>query len=363
MADAVGATGGPLGSVTGAGMFGDAAQTAVALRSGGAGSVATDVTTDGLDLLGALMDPLGSLATAGVGWLIEHVRFLHEGLDMLAGNPDEVTRQAGSWEDIASDTQRSSQEYESKAASLGTTWTSAAGQAYQHAAHNYAELLRGASGASTAAAHAMRVGGALVGVERGAIKDAIAVFVGELIRDALVALASSWCTFGGSVAAFIGDAVARAGALAARIARRIAKLAERLGELARKLGHAGTKLAEAAQKASKSMENTADDLTHGARSAGETLRQALTPTASPVPIDLRHIGETRQALRQRYQHALRSAYPGTVYSRLRALSEPEEAVETAHDRAEDANEILGAVGLSSEDHQDEHHDEGGSGKG
>src|SRR5690606_41981378 len=48
----------------------------------------------GLDTLGAITDPLDALLTAGVGWLIEHGRFLHEPLDAPAGDPAQITAQA-----------------------------------------------------------------------------------------------------------------------------------------------------------------------------------------------------------------------------------------------------------------------------
>src|SRR5262245_24299044 len=42
------------------------------------------------DTIGFAIDPLGSVLTAGVGWLLEHISFLREPLDALLGNPDEI---------------------------------------------------------------------------------------------------------------------------------------------------------------------------------------------------------------------------------------------------------------------------------
>ena len=44
----------------------------------------------GLDVLGMVIDPLGSLVAWGVGWLMEHVQPLKDALDWLAGQPDEI---------------------------------------------------------------------------------------------------------------------------------------------------------------------------------------------------------------------------------------------------------------------------------
>ena len=60
----------------GAGLFSDAASTIGDASSGNWGGLAIDVAGDGMDALGMAMDPLGSLAGAGIGWLIEHIGFL-----------------------------------------------------------------------------------------------------------------------------------------------------------------------------------------------------------------------------------------------------------------------------------------------
>ena len=57
----------------------------------------------GLDVLGAVMDPVGALATAGIGWLIEHLSFLREPLDWLAGNGDKIKAAVTTWNQVAAD--------------------------------------------------------------------------------------------------------------------------------------------------------------------------------------------------------------------------------------------------------------------
>ena len=51
----------------------------------------------GLSALGAVMDPFQAIFAAGVGWLMEHVEFLREPLDSLAGDPKELEGHAASW--------------------------------------------------------------------------------------------------------------------------------------------------------------------------------------------------------------------------------------------------------------------------
>jgi hypothetical protein len=71
---------GPVGSITSAAESEGEQVVDVALSAAG---VVTDT-------VGYAIDPLGAVLTAGVGWLLEHVSFLHEPLDALLGNPDEI---------------------------------------------------------------------------------------------------------------------------------------------------------------------------------------------------------------------------------------------------------------------------------
>src|ERR1700742_885278 len=85
----------------GAGLFSDAASTIGDASSHNWVGLGVDIASDGLDALGVAMDPLGSLAGAGIGWLIEHIGFLKQPLDYLAGNPEAVTAKSQTWTNVA----------------------------------------------------------------------------------------------------------------------------------------------------------------------------------------------------------------------------------------------------------------------
>lgn len=246
----------------GAGIFNDAAATLTDARNGDWGNLAMDVGTDALDLLGAAMDPLGTLASAGVGWLIEHISFLKDGLDKLAGKPEAVTAKAVTWTNIAKQLTETAESYEQKAKKVKESFSGcASADAYQKTAESYVGVLRGAASHAEGASTAMNVGAALVGTERGLIRDMISSFVGELIVKALAALAASWCTFGGTIAAFIADTVIEGGVLAEKISTRIAKVVEKLETLAKGAGKSKAALegaANALKKAGKSVDKIVD---------------------------------------------------------------------------------------------------------
>ncbi|MEU4252321.1 hypothetical protein AB0F15_33460 [Amycolatopsis sp. NPDC026612] len=246
----------------GAGIFSDAASTLTDARNGDWGNLAMDVGTDALDLLGAAMDPLGTLASAGVGWLIEHISFLKDGLDKLAGKPEAVTAKAVTWTNIAKQLTETAEQYEQQAKKVQQSFSDCgSAEAYQRTAESYVGVLRGAASHAEGASTAMNIGAALVGTERGLIRDLISSFVGELIVKALAALAASWCTFGGTIAAFIADTVIEGGVLAEKISTRIAKIVEKLEGLAKGAGKSKAALesaADALKKVGKGVDKIVD---------------------------------------------------------------------------------------------------------
>lgn len=265
----------------GAGIFSDAASTLTDARNGDWGNLAMDVGTDALDLLGAAMDPLGTLASAGVGWLIEHISFLKDGLDKLAGKPEAVTAKAVTWTNIAKSLTETAESYEQQAKKVQQSFSDCgSAEAYQRTAESYVGVLRGAASHAGDASTAMNVGAALVGTERGLIRDLISSFVGELIIKALAALAASWCTFGGTIAAFIADTVVEGGVLAEKISTRITEVVEKLESLAKGAGKSKAALegaANALKKAGKGVDKLVDksvDTAAGIERKANELKQA-----------------------------------------------------------------------------------------
>lgn len=247
-------------ATAGSGLFDDVATTISDFSDGHWAQGTMDAATSGLDLLGAAMDPLGTLASAGVGWLIEHISFLREGLDKLAGNPAEVTAKAQTWQNIAKSLTETADTYEKSASKLGETYSGGDGPAaYQQTAKGYADTMRSAAGHANGAATGMQIAAALVGTERGLIRDLIGSFVGQLILKAAAALATSWCSFGASVAAFIADTVLEGAALAEKISSRIAKIVEKLDTLAQSAGKSKG-IIEAASKGLQKVGKAADKI-------------------------------------------------------------------------------------------------------
>lgn len=269
---------GPLGDnveqSAGTGLFGDTINLANEIeKDGDAEAIAGDAVLVGFDLLGMVMDPLGSLAAAGVGWLIEHISFLHTALDKLAGDPEVIGAKAETWEKISMSLGQTADDLGPSLDRLMKSWEGTAAQNYQATAQGYHDSLKAAAAQANGAAKAMTSTGSAVGAERGMIRDLIAMFVGGLIAKALVAVALMWCTAGGSVAAFIADTVIEGGILAGKLASRIAKLAKKIGEVASKIAKQIPKLEKLAKKVSDSAEKLRKAAKRQSKSIGDSTKE------------------------------------------------------------------------------------------
>ncbi|GAA1264760.1 hypothetical protein [Saccharothrix xinjiangensis] len=195
---------------------------------------AFDGVAASLDLLGFIANPLGTLGGAGIGWLIEHVSFLKEPLDDLAGDPGAINVVAATWGEVAKACVEVGNDYAQIATSQTSTWTGASGDGYRKAAATLADQIKALEGTADAVATGVRFTGMLVAAVRGVIRDIIADVVAEFLIAAATAIATSWCSFGASIAAFTGWAVARAAATAGKIAGKVSKLLMKLALIVRK---------------------------------------------------------------------------------------------------------------------------------
>jgi len=198
------------------------------------GQVAFAAAAAGLDSLAVVMDPVGELAAAGVGWLIEHVWFLREPLDALAGDPDQIRAQARRWYE-ASDALHAVARDHRRATAVVTGWDGAAAHRYRGTVGEHAHRLHLAADAAETVSDEVLTSGAAVGTVRALIRDVIADFVGGLTKKALLALATTPASAGGSLLAFCAAAAAEAVQLADDITRRLDDLLRLLGISAARL--------------------------------------------------------------------------------------------------------------------------------
>ncbi|HVL83230.1 MAG TPA: hypothetical protein VM367_02915 [Pseudonocardia sp.] len=280
------------GDLEGAGFVSSWADLDDAVRHGDGGEIASAAVGAGLDSLGAVMSPLDALVGAGVGWLVEHVSFLHEPLDRLAGDPVQIRDQARTWHNVSEALRALADDYGADVAGLAA-WDGLAADAYRGAAAHYEAGLR--EGAATALGLSDRIlaAGAHVGLVRSIVRDLIVDLVVELVYWAAGTLAASLVTVGGSVAAFIGWAVMRAATTAADVASRIATLLDDLAAAADALTGTVGRISTVATSLARRTDGAVDLLDdvarrgHAVQIAGQGVRDAglsmLPAAAVPGP--------------------------------------------------------------------------------
>ena len=220
---------------TGLGLVEDAAQ----VSSGIHDNSWVDGTLGGvggsLDVLGLVIDPLGSLVAWGVSWLMEHVKPLKEALDQLAGNPDEIAAHAATWRNVSASAAGTHDQYADSVRAHTASWTGASGDAYRNHAAQQLDAIGGIATAAGAISYAVEGAGLLVGLVRGIVRDLIAQFVATLAARLPQWLAEEGLTLGLATPVVVGQVAALVATWANKIQHFIRGLLNSLRRLTGKL--------------------------------------------------------------------------------------------------------------------------------
>ncbi|WP_018684158.1 WXG100 family type VII secretion target [Actinokineospora enzanensis] len=231
----------------------------------------------GLDLLSAWMNPLGELVKAGVGWLMEHLDLIREPLEVLTGDANQVNAIADTWTNIGKRLDDAAAEYKA-AMPLTEDWRGDAATRYRELAMAYFGALGQVAEQARSAATGLKVAGVVVATERAIVFDLIATFVSDVITRALLALASSWFTFGTSVCVFVASVVTDAVQLAAKLQKRLGNLLGSIQRFVKKfdeLGVNSARLQSALGRVSTTLGQEANQVIKGTtKTLGELAPQA-----------------------------------------------------------------------------------------
>ncbi|MFI9811371.1 WXG100-like domain-containing protein [Saccharothrix variisporea] len=185
----------------------------------------------GLEALGVYMDPVGTLASYGVGWLIEHVQPLQDMLNDLAGTPPVIRAYAQTWQNVSEGVERAAGELETTSRDRTAGWLGAAGEAYRARAAEVVDALRGAAKVCSGVGAVVTVMGELVAAVREFVRDLIADAVGRLVVWGLELLVT-----GGAAAPVVAmQATSLVAKYAAKIADILRKLLKTISNVAKRL--------------------------------------------------------------------------------------------------------------------------------
>lgn len=231
-------------AVTGIGIAESASDLASGLSSGdwveaGLGGVGV-----GLEVLSMVIDPIGTVASYGVSWLIEHVEPLKEALDWFAGDPPVIRSFSETWGNVAAEVGK-------VAAELGQQdapgWQGSAADAYRGAAAQTADAIAGAGSLAEGVSLGVMIMGEVVAAVRELIRDLVAEVVGKLITWALEAVA----TLGLATPVIVAQAASTIAKVTSRIADLVRKLVKTIGNVTPRIRKVIDKLGEIMEKLGK----------------------------------------------------------------------------------------------------------------
>ena len=206
--------------LAGSGVLEDIEGIATGLKEGSWLDVGLSTVAMGADVLGAAVDPLGTLIAWGAGWLIEHFNPMKGWLEQLAGDADQVKANAQTWGNVAEAMDSMAEELEMDAGELMADARGAAASGYSAANGDVSKSLRTAGKAAAAMSGAMGVLATVVKVVHDLVRDAIAAIIGTLASAIIEAVA----TVGLAIPAIIAQVQIKVGAKAAEMGAKITGL-------------------------------------------------------------------------------------------------------------------------------------------
>ncbi len=201
-----------------------------------------------LETIGLVLDPIGSLLTAGIGWLIEHITILRWPLDILMGDPIGINAAAEALSAEKKKLEQWSTDHQTALETLMKDWSGNAADQFKKDMDAVTEQLNSLGGYLDQAGKNMKIAGGIVGAFRGIFRDLIAMLLATIIKGALIAAALAPVTFGASIAIFIGTTIGTVATALGKIGAKLVQLGRKLGDLVQalaKMGKAGDEIAGA----------------------------------------------------------------------------------------------------------------------
>ncbi|WIX83010.1 WXG100 family type VII secretion target [Amycolatopsis carbonis] len=170
---------------TGIQLLEDAQSVKTGIESGDWASAVLGAAGTAMDALAVVADPFGAILSSGVSWLMEHVGPLKDALDKLAGDPDQITAKAQTWQNISQELAAIGEDLTSLVQTDLQGWSGSAADAYRQRASDLAAVLGAASEAGAGAGTGVQTAGEVVAAVRSLVRDTIAKVVSHMISWAL----------------------------------------------------------------------------------------------------------------------------------------------------------------------------------
>lgn len=142
----------------------DAAKLGDSIKAGDGAAIAKDTVSvisdmnnfmqEGMKLAGAIADPLNFLISKGLGWLLDVVAPLKQAVDLVTGDPAATSKAAGTFNDIAKQTEELARTFDDQLEEGLQSWKSEAGD---KAAAKLGGFHHGIEGTASTAGHVASV--------------------------------------------------------------------------------------------------------------------------------------------------------------------------------------------------------------
>jgi uncharacterized protein YukE len=176
------------------------------------------------DTAALVLDPLAKLTSAGLGWLIEHISFLKEPLDQVAGDPAEIKKLADELHKIGETLRNAAKDLDATLTTQIANWKGEGYDAFKKEVDTRRGQIEDSGHSVDIAGYVVETTMALVTAVRSLLRDLITTILGDIIATVLVGLAMAAFTFGASLVAAVGTSVALAAAQAVSFAAKLARL-------------------------------------------------------------------------------------------------------------------------------------------
>jgi len=190
------------GALAGLNLVEPAADAVSAIQRGDWAEAGINVLGAGIDALGFLTDPFGTLLSSAFAWFIEHVEPLKSMLDSLAGNPGVINQNAATWGNVGDHLKKAGEDMARMVDADTSAWRGAAIDAYTAVAKAEA-LGHAAEGVGAALTGA----GVAVATVRTIVRDLISMAMSELVQALIRWAAAALLTVGLATPGIVADGI------------------------------------------------------------------------------------------------------------------------------------------------------------
>lgn len=197
----------PAGKWAGVNLIEPATDAYAAIQRGDWAEGGINVLGAGIDALGFLTDPFGTLLSSAFSWFIEHVEPLTSMLNSLAGNPGVINQNAATWGNVADHLKKAGEEMARVVDADTAAWQGAAISAYTPVAKLEAQGVKAAGVAAEGVGAALTGAGVAVATVRTIVRDLISMAMSELVQALIRWAAAALLTVGLATPGIIADGI------------------------------------------------------------------------------------------------------------------------------------------------------------